>query len=225
MTSSNTWFSACRGPLRIIFAWAAVLVSIAMFGGEGPAHAHGSGGAEYLFISTDALLDDRIQEVTDTSDVTLAMEFKPEVNGTVSGVRICLDLDPAEVNGRLPLFGYLWDANGNLLGWGGAFEGIASASPCFYEIGFSPVSVTANTRYVIGFWLRGGQYSYVDFGFDTDISNATTGHLVAPSADNSLRGNGLYAYTSDIGTNAPFPVDTWHNSNYLISPRFTPAAH
>jgi hypothetical protein len=225
MSSSSKLLTTSWRALRLVLACAAIFACLVVFGSHTPALAHGSGGPEYLFIASDALLDDRIQEVSDTSDVTLAMEFKPEVAGTVSGVRICLDLDATEINARLPLFGYLWDADGNLLASGGAFEGITTASPCFYEIGFGPISVTANTRYVIGFWLRGGQYSYVDQGFDGDISNATTGHLIAPSATNSLRGNGLFAYTSEVGTSAPFPVDTWHNSNYLVSPRFTPAPH
>lgn len=187
------------------------------------AQAHG-GGVEYLFGAGDAFLDDRIHESNDTSDVILAMEFKPTTSGTVSGVRICLDLSPSEVSSRLPLFGYLWDAEGNLMASGGAYEGISSASPCFYEVLFSPTSVQAYTSYVIGFGLPGGQYSYIDYGFDTAYSNATTGHLVAPSAAESLYGNGLYAYTSSF-TAPPFPVDSWHNSNYLVSPRFTPASH
>ena len=210
-----------RNMFATLFAFG---VAGAMTLGSGtPAEAH-YGGTEYLFGPNDTYPDDRIQEVTDTSDVILAMEFKTEVAGTVSGVRICLDLSPTELSSRLPVYGYLWDAEGNLLASGAAYEGITGASPCFYDVLFSATSVQAWTSYVIGLGLPGGQYSYVDYGFDTSYSNATTGHLIAPSADLSIYGNGLYAYTSSF-TSPPFPIDSWHNSNYLVSPRFTAASH
>jgi hypothetical protein len=185
-----------------------------------PAHAEDAATAdqitaEYLYTAGDRHLGHRLQAVTDTSDVLLAMEWRPTVDGTVNGARICLDLDPAEVNARLPLFAYLWSADGELLASGGAYEGITGAEPCFYDIGFSAVPVTANQHYVVGFWVRGGQYSYVPWGFRCDISNAT-GHIVGVSS--------RYAYTSLIGSQAPFPTSSWHLTDYLVSPRFTPAA-
>src|SRR5215510_6437659 len=97
-------------------AWAMVLLLavVAPLAAGTPARAHG-GGVEYLYVATDAYLDERVQEVTDTSDVLLAMEWLSTVNGTVNGARICLDLDQSEVNARLPLYAYLWTANGQLL--------------------------------------------------------------------------------------------------------------
>jgi hypothetical protein len=192
-----------------------------------PAAAHG-GGVEFLYGPNDAYLDQRVQEVTDTNDVLLAMEFLATVSGTVNGVRICLDLTQQEVNQRLPLQAYLWSAGGTLLSTGSASEGIESFAPCFYQISLGTwVHINAFQRYVVGFWIRGGQYSYVPHGFDGDISNATTGHLGAPSNANSTvgAGNGLYAYTSQFGQNTPFPVESWENSDYLITPRFIPDPH
>ena len=189
-----------------------------------PAAAHGT-GRERMYGAADAYLTQRVQEVSDTNDVLLAMEFKPTVSGVVNGITICLDLTPQEVNSRLPLYGNLWTADGQFLASGGAYEGIGFASPCFYEISMSPVRVNANQRYVVGFWLRGGQYSYVPHGYDHDLSNATVGHLVAPSTANSTvgAGNGLYAYTS--GPGLPFPTESWESSDYLVSPVFTPDPH
>lgn len=210
-----------RNVFATLFAFG---IAGAMTLGSGtPAEAH-YGGVEYLWGPNDTYPDDRIHETSDTADVILAMEFKAEVAGSVSGVRICLDLSPSEVNGRLPVYGYLWDAEGNLLASGGAYEGITTASPCFYEVTFSATSIQAWTPYIIGFGLPGGQYSYVDYGFDTSYSNATTGHLIAPAAEYSVYGNGLYAYTSSFGS-PPVPTDSWHNSNYLVGPKFTPASH
>src|SRR5690349_12528719 len=111
--------------------------------------------------------------------------------------------------------GALWNANGETLATGGAFEGIGYTAPCFYQVSTSPTRVEAGQTYVAGFWVRGGQYSYVPNGFDEEHSNAPTGHLVA--------GTGLYAYT--VGGGTPFPTDSWENADYLVSPAFTPDPH
>jgi hypothetical protein len=168
---------------------------------------------EYLYTADDAHLDRRAQATTDTQDVLLAVEWFPTVDGTVNGARICLDLDQAEVNARLPLFAYLWSADGQLLASGGAYEGITGEAPCFYDVGFRSVPVTADQHYVIGVWLRGGQYSYVSCGLRRNITNAT-GHIVGVSSS--------YAYTSLLGGLAPFPAQSWRQIDYLVSPRFTP---
>jgi hypothetical protein len=204
------------------WAMALLLAAVASFAVSPPAQAD-DGGVEYLYTAGDTHLDARVQAVTDTADVLLAMEWMPTVDGAVNGARICLDLDAAQVNARLPLFAYLWDVNGQLLALGGAYEGITRSDPCFYDVGFSSVQVTAGQHYVIGFWVRGGQYSYVPSGFNADVSSAS-GHLIGLSnADSTIcAGNGLYAYTSLIGTVVPFPTNSWQNSDYLISPRFTP---
>lgn len=197
----------------------AMLVPLAV---TAPARADAA-TAEYLYTAGDNYVNRRAQATTDTSDVLLAMEWMPTVDGTVNGARICLDLDPAVVNSRLPLFAYLWSADGQLLAIGGAYEGITGSAPCFYDVGFSSVPVTANQHYVVGFWVRGGQYSYVRCGFRTDVTNET-GHIVGLSEAHATIGNGLYDYTSLLGSLVPFPTASWRASDYLVSPRFTPAA-
>jgi hypothetical protein len=213
-------------PLRRYRAWAMVflLAVIAPFAGSAPARAD-DGGVEYLYSAGDPYLDRRVQAVNDTADVLLAMEWLPTVNGTVNGARICLDLDPAEVNARLPLYAYLWSADGELLSYGGAYEGITGSEPCFYDIGFSSVAVTAYQHYVIGFWVRGGQYSYVPFGFNTRICHISSYLRPVSNANSTVgAGNGLYAYTSAVGSQAPFPTASYQATDYLVSPRFTPSA-
>jgi Domain of unknown function (DUF4082) len=211
-----------------LWVMAGLLAVLAPLAVNGPARAEDAVpanevSAEYLYTADDAYLDRRVQAVTDTKDVLLAMEWLPTVDGTVDGARICLDLDPAEVNTRLPLFAYLWSADGQLLAFGGAYEGISGSAPCFYDVGFTSVPVTADQHYVMGFWIKGGQYSYVPYGFRSNITNAT-GHIVGLSAANSTvgAGNGLYAYTSLLGSLTPFPTASWHQTDYLVSPRFTP---
>jgi Domain of unknown function (DUF4082) len=199
---------------------ASLLAMLAVVGLSAPARAADGVAAspatpEFLYNAGDTQLDRRAQATGDTDAVLLALEWTPTVDGTVDGARICLDLDPAEVNARLPLFAYLWSADGQLLASGGAFEGITGSEPCFYDIGFRSVPVTAGQDYVVGVWVRGGGYSYVPWGLKCQLTNAT-GHIVALSS--------LYAYTSLIGNQAPFPTDSYHRTDYLVSPRFTPAA-
>jgi Domain of unknown function (DUF4082) len=199
---------------------AGLLATLAVVGLSAPARAADGVTAstavpEYLYNAGDAHLDSRVQATGDTDDVLLALEWTPTVDGTVDGARICLDLDPAEVNARLPLFAYLWSADGQLLASGGAFEGITGSEPCFYDIGFRSVAVTAGEHYVVGFWVRDGQYSYVPWGLRCQLTSVT-GDIVGLSS--------RYAYTSLIGSQAPFPTDTYNRNDYLVSPRFTPSA-
>jgi len=200
--------------------FAGLLAVLAPLAVSAPAHAEGvvtadPATAEYLYTADSPQLDGRRQASGDTDDVLLATEWMPTVDGTVDGARICLDLDQSQVNSRLPLFAYLWNADGELLATGGAYEGITGADPCFYDIGFRAVPVSANQHYVVGFWVKGGQYSYVPWGFRCQVSSAT-GDIVGLSS--------RYAYTSLIGNLAPFPTNSYHQTDYLVSPRFTPTA-
>jgi hypothetical protein len=214
------------GPLhrsRRLLAVGTIAASLIALAPATPSAAHGS-GVEYLYPASDPYLDGRVQEVGDTADVLLAVQFRPTVGGTVNGVRICLDLTPQQVNARLPLAGGLWSADGQALATGGAYEGIEYAAPCFYRVHLGRTRVNAGQTYVVGFWLRGGQYSYVPHGFDAQRDNTAEGHLIAPSSVEATvgDGNGLYAYSA-AGT--PFPTQSWENADYLVSPVFTPDPH
>ncbi|WP_203904853.1 DUF4082 domain-containing protein [Virgisporangium aliadipatigenens] len=211
-----------RGGRRLL-AVGAIAAALLALAPVTPGAAHGS-GAEYLYSASDAYLHGRVQEVGDTDDVLLAVQFRPTVGGTVNGVRICLDLTPQQVSARLPLAAGLWAADGQALANGGAYEGIEYAAPCFYRVSMSPVRVNAGRTYVAGFWLRGGQYSYVPDGFAEQRGNTTDGHLIAPSSADATvgDGNGLYAYSP---AGMPFPTQSWENADYLVSPVFTPDPH
>jgi hypothetical protein len=182
---------------------------------------------EYLYAATDGYLTQRVQEVSDTNDVMLAVEWESTVNGTVDGVRVCLDLTDEQVDSRLRVSvaaGYLWNADGTLLASSRYGAISARTDPCFFDVAFPrPIGIVAGQHYVAGFNVVGGQYSYVPFGFDGDVSNAT-GHLVAPSTAHSTvgAGNGLYVYAPVGEGGVQFPVESWQNSDYLVSPRFTP---
>jgi hypothetical protein len=73
--------------------------------------------------------------------------------------------------------------------------------------------IDADETYVLGFWLRGGQYSYVPHGFDSEHFNGA--HLTATGSN--------YAYVPEQ-TDLPFPTESWENADYMVSPKFTPDA-
>lgn len=189
-----------------------------------PAAAHNAGVPEVMY-SDDAYLAERIVEVTDTADVTLGVEFSPTVDGFVTHVTFCLDVP---INTRIPVWATLWTADGTQLAVGGGSEGFSGyfTAPCFWHAKLSRnVDVFAGRRYVVSWHDAGGQYSYVSHGFDNDITNTDAGgHLIFYSNENSTvgAGNGLYVYTPFRGL---FPTESWENSDYLISPEFTPYEH
>lgn len=189
-----------------------------------PAAAHHVGVPETMYRD-DAYLAQRVVEVTDTADVTLGVEWSPTVDGFVTHITFCLD---APVNSRIPVWATLWKADGTQLAVGGGSEGFAGyfTAPCFWHAQlFQPVDVFAGERYVVSWHDAGGQYSYVPHGFDDDITNTDDGgHLIFYSNENSTvgAGNGLYVYTHLRGL---FPTESWENSDYLISPEFTPYNH
>ena len=190
-----------------------------------PAAAHDVGLPEAMY-SDDAYLAQRVVEVSDTADVTLGVEWSPTVDGFVTHITFCLDVP---INSRIPVWATLWTADGTQLGAvGGGSEGFAGyfTAPCFWHAQLpQPVDVLAGERYVVSWHDAGGQYSYVPHGFDNDISNTDGGgHLIFYSNENSTvgAGNGLYVYTPFRGL---FPTESWENSDYLISPEFTPYDH
>jgi hypothetical protein len=207
------------------WASAALVAGLVVTLAGAPASAHG-GGLEYLHVGMGPYLESRMHEVADPNSVLLALEWTPTVDGRVLGARICLDLTQQEVNRRLPLYTYLWKADGTRLARGRAAEGIVNSAPCFYTVSFAEVPVQAGERYVVGFWLRAGQYSFVWHGLDQQVSNLATGHLigVASYSASAGTGNGLYAYTAN-GSDAPFPTESWENVDYLVSPEFIPNGH
>ncbi|GIJ45305.1 hypothetical protein Val02_21910 [Virgisporangium aliadipatigenens] len=203
-----------RRRLLAAFTIAASAVALALVPVT-PGAAHGS-GPESLYPAGDPYLDRRVQEVTDTADVLLAVQWRTTVPGTVNGIRICLDLTYDEVNSRLPLTGSLWTADGTTLATGGASEAIERFAPCFYQLSMNPTRVEAGRTYVVGFWLRGGRYSYVPHGFDEERSTAS-GHLSAWTS--------RYVYTSSFWNGSPFPTENWADADYLVTPAFTPDPH
>ena len=79
----------------------------------------------------------------------------------------------------------------------------------------NPVSITANTTYVAGYYAPNGHYSDQEPGFSAGVSNPPLQAL----ANNSVTpGNGVYGYTST----STFPTSTFNATNYYVDVTFTP---
>jgi hypothetical protein len=143
----------------------------------------------------------------DTSPVNLGMKFKTDFPGTVTGVRFY----KAGTN-TSPHVGALWSASGTLLAQ--ATFTNETASGWQHVLFSSPVTVAANTTYVVSYLASHGHYSVSGGGFSSAIDNPPLHGL-----DNNTSANGVYAYA---GTTT-FPTNSFGASNYGVDVLFEPA--
>ncbi len=152
----------------------------------------------------------------DASSVEVGLKFTSEVFGSVTGVRFY----KAAANTGTHI-GSLWSENGTLLASATFTTETASG---WQQVNFStPVQISPNTTYVVGYLAPKGHYSADSYYF---YSPSPTGpktlnspplHAVPASATTS---NGLYSYT----TTSSFPTSTYNGTNYWVDPVFSPAA-
>lgn len=149
----------------------------------------------------------------DQQAVELGVRFSADIDGFVTGVRFA---KPVENTGSH--VGRLWGVNGTLLAEVAFANETAEG---WQEATFDqPVAVTAGTTYIASYYTPTGNYlsteSYFtgrDF-FSRPLRTAT---LSVPAQQDA--GAGVYRY----GTGGGFPDQTWHHSNYWVSPIFTAA--
>ena len=77
----------------------------------------------------------------------------------------------------------------------------------------SPVSIQANTTYVVSVHYSNGNYAYTNNFFATAYSHYP---LTALASGNGT-GNGLYSY----GSSTTFPTNTYSATNYWVDVIFT----
>jgi hypothetical protein len=152
----------------------------------------------------------------DGSSLELGLKFTSEVFGTVTGVRFY----KAATNTGTHI-GSLWSSTGTLLASATFTSETASG---WQQVNFStPVQISPNTTYVVGYLAPAGHYSADSYYF---YSPSPTGpktlnspplHAVPASATTS---NGLYSYA----TTPTFPTSTYNATNYWVDPVFSPAA-
>jgi Domain of unknown function (DUF4082) len=143
------------------------------------------------------------QVTNDTSSVTLGVKFYADVPGSVTAVRFYKGPNNTGTH-----VGTLWTANGTNLA-SVTFSGETASG--WQQANFSsPVSIAANTAYVISYLAPKGSYAD-DQSYAWSAVNASPLHVSGSSP-------GVYAY----GTNPSFPNGAWNASNYWVDLVFVP---
>jgi N,N-dimethylformamidase beta subunit-like protein/uncharacterized protein DUF4082/fibronectin type III domain protein len=137
----------------------------------------------------------------DIDPVELGVKFKPDFNGTVTGVRFY----KAATNTGSHI-GSLWTTTGTRLAQATFTNESASG---WQSVTFAtPVAVTAGTTYIASYFTPTGHYSVNgNGGMASGVDNPPL-HAIADSTSP----NGVYAY----GSGSSFPANTYHAANYWV---------
>ncbi|VXB00127.1 conserved exported hypothetical protein [Arthrobacter sp. 9AX] len=144
----------------------------------------------------------------DSNAVELGMKFRSDEAGTVTGVRFYKGTANTGAH-----TGHLWSATGTLLAT--VSFGTETAAG-WQQANFSaPVSITANTTYVVSYHAPNGFYA-ADAGFFNGSRDKAPLHGLASGTDGP---NGVYRY----GASA-FPNLTYNATNYWVDVVFSAAS-
>jgi hypothetical protein len=146
----------------------------------------------------------------DTDPIEVGTKFRSDVGGQVTGVRFYKGSGNTGAH-----VGHLWSATGTNLGTV-TFTG-ESASGWQTATFATPVTISANTTYVVSYYAPAGRYS-TDAGYfaTSGVDNGSL-HALRDGVDGV---NGVYRYGSGGG----FPSASWQSSNYWVDVLFTPAS-
>ncbi|WP_433306519.1 N,N-dimethylformamidase beta subunit family domain-containing protein [Actinoplanes sp. CA-030573] len=147
---------------------------------------------------------------SDSSAVELGMKFRADSAGTVTGVRFYKGSGNTGTH-----VGHLWSSTGTLLGTV-TFSG-ESATGWQTATFATPITVSANTTYVVSYYAPVGRYAADNGYFASGGADNGPLHALANGVDGA---NGVYRYGSGGG----YPTDTWQSSNYWVDVVFAPAA-
>ena len=139
--------------------------------------------------------------------VELGVKFTASQSVNITGVRV-YRVSPGTVTG------HLWDGAGGLPLATGTFDG--SDTHSWQDLVFNPpVPVQAGHTYVASYHVPDAQYA-LQYGFFA-TSGYTVGPITALSSPDSS-GNGVYCYDNDPTHCAVFPVNTYRDTNYWVTP-------
>jgi len=139
--------------------------------------------------------------------VELGVKFTSSQDVTIIGIRV-YRVSPATVTGTL------WDGAGGSPLATGTFDD--SVTHGWQDLMFSaPVPIQAGHTYVASYHVADAQYA-LQYGFFT-TSGDTVGPITALSSPDS-GGNGVYCYDHDPDPCAVFPVNTYRDTNYWVTP-------
>ncbi|MCI0660562.1 MAG: DUF4082 domain-containing protein, partial [Acidobacteria bacterium] len=138
----------------------------------------------------------------DGAPVELGMKFRSDSNGQITGVRF---YKGGPTNGGTHI-GRLWTSTGTLLG-SVTFSGETSSGwqQALFQ---TPISITANTTYIVSYFAPQGRYAADEAYFASGVDNGPLHALSNAVAG----GNGVYRYGSAGG----FPTFTFQSSNYWV---------
>jgi hypothetical protein len=143
----------------------------------------------------------------DATSIELGVKFKADADGSIMGIRFY----KAAANTGTHV-GSLWTIGGQLLAQA-TFTGETASG--WQTVNFSsPVSITAGTTYVAGYFAPGGHYSATPAGLGSSVDNPPL-HGVA----NGSSSNGLYSYNGS----STFPVNSYNATNYWVDVLYSPA--
>ena len=139
--------------------------------------------------------------------VELGVRFTSSQSMNITGVRV-YRVSPGTVTGEL------WDGAGGSPLATGTFTG--SDTHSWQDLMFnSPVPIQAGHTYVASYHVSDGLYAF-QYGFFA-TSGDTVGPITALSSPDR-GGNGVYCYDNDPTHCAVFPVNTYRDTNYWVTP-------
>jgi VCBS repeat-containing protein len=147
-------------------------------------------------------------DANDNAAVELGLKFQTSVSGSVLGVRFYKG--PLNTGTHI---GNLWSSNGTLLATATFVNESASG---WQQVNFAtPVSISANTTYIVSYFAPQGEYAFdANFFASSGVTNGPL-HALATSQDSG--GNGVFHY----GGSSSFPSQTFNAANYWVDVVFT----
>jgi len=147
-------------------------------------------------------------DANDGGAVELGLKFQANVAGSVTGVRFykgSLNTGTHVAN--------LWSSTGTLLATATFVNESASG---WQQVSFAtPVSISANTTYVVSYFAPHGEYAFDGNYFAN--GGVTNGPLHALANSEDPGGNGVFHY----GNTSGFPSQTFNAANYWVDVVFT----
>ncbi|MGN6404812.1 DUF4082 domain-containing protein [Sinomonas sp.] len=145
----------------------------------------------------------------DTNGVELGMKFQTSTAGQITGVRFYKGSQNTGTH-----VGNLWGSDGTKLA---TVTFVNETGSGWQQAYFStPVSVSANTTYVVSYYAPNGNYSYTGNGF----ANAQGAAPITGLASAGSGGNGVYTY----GGTSAFPSGSYNATNYWVDAVFNPGS-
>jgi hypothetical protein len=142
----------------------------------------------------------------DQASIEVGLKFTADAPGLITGVRFYKTSTNTGTH-----TGSLWTAGGTLLA--SATFTNETGSGWQYASFSSPVSISANTTYVVGYFAPNGHYSSTMAAFGSAVDNPPLHAL-----SNGTSANGVYAYSAT----STFPASSYDFTNYWVDVMYAP---